>query len=147
MSTSSIQASAILCEIRREVPALHEAAEGMARVLRENLHGLCSTQDAFAAELLLREALTNAVVHGCGMSQERTASVAIRVRTDRVTIAIDDRGPGFDWRSMIASVADNYDESGRGAEIYRTFASLVRFNGKGNKVILVRRFSHGNRNI
>jgi serine/threonine-protein kinase RsbW len=59
----------------------------------------CSALDPFCAELLLREALTNAVVHGCGEDSRKRISCLLRVRPRRLVIAIHDAGEGFDWRT------------------------------------------------
>ena len=59
----------------------------------------CAELDAFSSELLLREALTNAVVHGGTESPRERISCVLRVKRGRLIIAIRDGGQGFDWRA------------------------------------------------
>jgi anti-sigma regulatory factor (Ser/Thr protein kinase) len=94
---------------------------------------LPASDDRFAAELLLREALTNAVVHGC------RARPAGRIRCVLLMI-VEDGGGGFDWRAAWNRPPDGEADSGRGLEIFRRYASRVRFSPRGNAVAIVKRF-------
>jgi anti-sigma regulatory factor (Ser/Thr protein kinase) len=55
-------------------------------------------------------------------------------------MAVCDEGEGFDWRALALRQSDASATHGRGTELYRRYASSVRFNRKGNGVILVRKF-------
>jgi serine/threonine-protein kinase RsbW len=96
--------------------------------------------DRFSVELLLREALTNAVVHGCVADAALNLECVLRMRGSRLLIAVRDDGPGFDWRRAGLRRASLQECSGRGLEIYRLLASRVRFNERGNSVVLIKRF-------
>jgi anti-sigma regulatory factor (Ser/Thr protein kinase) len=96
--------------------------------------------DTFAAELLLREVLTNAVEHGSAGGPGRRVRCVVRVRGRRLTISVQDEGAGFDWRAALDHAADLSDLSGRGLEILRTYSTSFRFNAKGNSVTLRRQF-------
>ena len=61
--------------------------------------GLLDRVNCFAAELLLREALTNAVVHGCHAESGKQVRCSMRLKGRRLLIVVDDDGDGFDWRS------------------------------------------------
>jgi len=102
----------------------------------------CAALDSFPAELLLREALTNSVVHGCSGTPPHHIWCVLRAKPGRLLISIRDDGAGFNWRASWDRQAENSDTHGRGIEIFRTYASAVRFNPKGNSVTLVKRF-HG----
>jgi serine/threonine-protein kinase RsbW len=117
-----------------------ETLESTSIEIRGLLSKLCSQTDVFAAELLLREALTNSVFHGCRLDPTRLASVALRVRGDRLTFIVSDDGPGFDWKSRLGHEAGDDDPDGRGLAIYRAYADRVGFNRSGNRVTVVRRF-------
>lgn len=60
---------------------------------------LLSRANGFAPELLLREVLTNAVVHGCHTDPRKQVCCSLRVKGGRVLIAVEDTGDGFDWRA------------------------------------------------
>ena len=131
----------ICFEVTRTIPAILELAENISLELRRALDMYCRPVDLFAAELLFREAITNAVLHGCRLDPARQIIVAMRVRTDRVVIDVTDDGPGFDWRRNLRHTARDCDVSGRGLAIYRAYANRIRFNTSGNRLTLVRSFS------
>jgi anti-sigma regulatory factor (Ser/Thr protein kinase) len=128
-------------ELRRTVPAGLAGVETVSVEMRRTLAGRCSDPDLFASELLLREAVTNAALHGCGLDDTRHVAVVVRLRGNRIVLAVKDEGAGFDWRSGLAHWAEEQDTSGRGLSIYRAYADRVRFNRSGNAVTLVRRLS------
>jgi anti-sigma regulatory factor (Ser/Thr protein kinase) len=100
----------------------------------------CARSDPFSTELLLREALTNSVLHGCSEDPGKSIRCVFRAKPGRLLIAVRDEGEGFDWRSAWNRLSDISDTHGRGVEIFRRYASAVRFNTKGNSITLVKRF-------
>ncbi len=114
-----------------------EAVDRVCADLRRDGFRDIPESERFAVELLLREALTNAVVHAGSACQvwcevERLErGVAVRVR---------DCGEGFDWRRHLRGGSPAALESGRGVSILRQYSSALRFNEKGNQVEAVRVF-------
>jgi serine/threonine-protein kinase RsbW len=92
-------------------------------------------------ELLLREALTNAVVHGCNTDPRKIVGCALRLKGRRLLIIVENAGNGFDWRDASRNSANPTDCSGRGIEILRRYADHVRFSDRGNMVAIVKRLS------
>jgi serine/threonine-protein kinase RsbW len=124
------------CKIEMMLPATPEAVEEFyAEVRRETAERLGISQ-SFAAELLAREALTNAVVHGCHSDPRQTIRCRLRVRGRRFTIAIAHSGEGFDWRSQRGNIAELSDSSGRGMQILLRYSTRVRYNDCGNAVTI-----------
>jgi anti-sigma regulatory factor (Ser/Thr protein kinase) len=128
-----------VCELRAEVPATLAAVEEyVARFrlwcvnIRENL--------AFPGELLLREALTNAAMHGSRGEPRKNVRCIVRLKPGRLVIAVWDGGAGFRWREVWGLTVAVSAVRGRGIEIFRRYASGVQFNSRGNGVTLVRRF-------
>jgi anti-sigma regulatory factor (Ser/Thr protein kinase) len=128
-------------ELRMEFPATLEAVEGFCAEFQLWRAEACPHLDAFSTELLLREALTNSVVHGAAEDHSKKISCVLRAKLGRLLIVIQDEGEGFDWRAAWDRHADNEDTHGRGMEILRHYANAVRFNLKGNSVTLVKRFA------
>ncbi len=126
-------------ELRRRLTASQEAIESFCWDFQQWLGDEVSARDAFATELLLREALVNAVEHGCGKAAESAVDCVIRHERGAMLIAVKDSGPGFDWRSRWELQPEAEACSGRGVLIYRTYANRVRFNRAGNSVLLWRR--------
>jgi anti-sigma regulatory factor (Ser/Thr protein kinase) len=124
-------------ELRRTLPASLDAIEEFfvefhnTRVLRR--------LKCFTAELLVREALTNAVVHGCHSDPRRQVRCVLRLKGRRLLIAVSDDGDGFDWRAARDHPAAFTDCSGRGIAILHRYSSHVRFNNRGNAIAVVKR--------
>ena len=131
------------CNIRTSIPASFDAIEQLFADFRSHCACVRVHADCFAAELLLREALTNAVVHGCQNDPAKRVNCAVRMKGSRLTISVEDPGPGFNWRQARVWEADTSSCSGRGMEIFRKYATRFRFNTKGNSVTVVKDFDLG----
>ena len=129
-------------ELRAEIPPTLEAVDSFCQQFRDWYSGTGSPAGRFAVELLLREALTNGVKYG-GAAQAPVTCV-LRGGRHRFLIAVQDRGPGFDWRAALRRDPVAFSSTGgRGLEIYRRYADYVRFNSRGNSVVLVKRLAPG----
>ena len=117
-----------VCELRMALPATLEAVEEFFIEFRRRSQALMYLADRFAAELLVREALTNAVVHGSHADPCKQVRCHLRLKGRRLLIAVEDDGEGFDWRRAW-SIGVFPDASGRGIEILRKYANRVRYNG------------------
>lgn len=133
--------SRIELEIRREIPATLEGIEELVADVRRQSETLLDRSAGFACELLVREALTNAVVHGCRSDAAKRVSCRLRLKARRLVLQIADPGEGFNWRAPSGDSLPAPRCSGRGIEILRKYAERVRYNSRGNTVTLVRRFS------
>jgi anti-sigma regulatory factor (Ser/Thr protein kinase) len=129
----------VQCDIRRTLPARLEAIEEFFLEFRAICRCLTEQSQRFTAELLIREALTNGVLHGCGADASKRVRCAVRLRSGRLMLAVWDEGEGFDWRTALACGAGEAASSGRGLEIFRLYATRVRFNRKGNGVAIWKR--------
>lgn len=129
-----------LMDLRRKIPCSAAGAEAFCREFRPWHQEACGGRDAYASELLLREALANSVRHS-GWDRREIACV-LRGNDRRLLIAVRDGGPGFDWRTQLAiCCGTGLNTSGRGLPIYLRYAQQLRFNGSGNGVTLLRRFA------
>lgn len=90
----------------------------------------------FAVDLLLREFLNNAIIHGNGGDARKSVQVAIRIGRTMILLSVTDMGSGFDWRGQLNHIAQPSATSGRGLTIGRQYAQRMRFNRTGNRVIL-----------
>ena len=124
--------------LRITLPASDPAVEEFFVEFRRRAQCALPGTQWFQVELLAREAMTNAVQHGCHADPSRTIHCIFRLKGRRMTMVFDDRGEGFDWRAAWNRQAALSDCSGRGMELLRTFATRVRFNEKGNKVTIVK---------
>lgn len=94
----------------------------------------------FSLQLLIREALNNAVIHGCAQTSAGEVDCAIELAGNLFCLQVSDSGPGFDWQATLRQEPDAGNlESGRGLRIYQLYADTVEFNSTGNQVRLTRR--------
>ena len=120
------------------MPPVIEEVEKVALEFRERFRHL-DAKTAFSAELLLREALLNAVIHGSRGDETSAVQCEVRARNGNLLIVVSDGGEGFDWRTRMTRVSTGQGCTGRGLEIYRIYANRVRFNTKGSRVALLKR--------
>ena len=67
------------CDFRAAIPATFDAMEKVFTEFRRHWKPLMPRGDCFACELLLREALTNAVVHPNHMHWKPANSIAVNL--------------------------------------------------------------------
>jgi serine/threonine-protein kinase RsbW len=127
-------------EWRSELPSTLAAIEQFCGEFQVWRSVNCADLDSFSSELLLREALTNSVIHGCTGDPRKRITCVLRAKRGRLLIAVQDKGDGFDWRVARARQSNVTDTHGRGIEIFRLYADSVRFNARGNSVTLIKRF-------
>ena len=135
-----IRSARVDCELRRVMPATLEAIEDFLIEFHVRFAATQNWVDSFTTELLVREALTNAVMHGCGANPAMQVNCLLRLRGRSLLIAVSDEGDGFDWRAAFHREGEVVDCSGRGISILRAYADRVRYNARGNTVVLVKRF-------
>ncbi|OEU71873.1 MAG: hypothetical protein BA864_11085 [Desulfuromonadales bacterium C00003093] len=88
--------------------------------------------------LCLREALTNSVIHGCGKNCQKTVTCNLRIEGDYLIMEVEDNGRGFDWRAWSYKDPLPMNDSGRGLAIMKNYFSIIRYNEKGNRLILIK---------
>ncbi len=152
-------------ELRFDLPSDPSLAHPLAAFLQDNLAQLEFANAAVRTQVgvALMEALDNAIVHGnleVGSDQRRRsrqsyqtriderrrsepyASRRLRVEVDEdaggVEYRIEDEGPGFDATRLSDPVAPEslLEVSGRGILLMRTFMDEVRYEGRGNRLVL-----------
>lgn len=123
--------------LERSIPASLDEVESFLVDMRRHLLA-CGLKSGFELELLAREALGNAVRHGCKDDPAQFVSVRVSVLHDRVELCVTDGGGGFDWRNASQEVPSPTCEAGRGLCIMRHYADKVEFNDSGNTVCISR---------
>lgn len=106
------------------IDSITEATAAAAEVARR---AGFSDDALFGIDMAVREAVTNAVLHGNGQDESKTVEVGINSDGATLVITVRDRGEGFE----AADVADPTDPqnllkaSGRGILFMRTFMDDV----------------------
>ncbi len=92
---------------------------------------------SFPLELVLRECLNNAILHGNRSDPAKSVTVSMICRKPWLRVQITDEGDGFDWRAVQGRTVPDADKTcGRGLLITSTYARRVRFNPSGNQITL-----------
>ena len=117
-------------------PATLEDADSACLALRRFLAETDMENLLFEVELLVREAFSNAVVHGSGQDRQKKIDFSMYVEGKELVIEVQDEGPGFDWKNRMEREASLLDESGRGMMIFNNYSTEMKYNEKGNKITL-----------
>jgi anti-sigma regulatory factor (Ser/Thr protein kinase) len=131
--------------MRMTLPARLEAVERFCVDLRFMLQPWVPDSERFAVEMLLREALTNAVMHGCGADGEGRVHCEIAALEGGMRIRVADDGEGFDWRKQSSSEPEPPGEASGGLSILHSCANRVLFSDNGNEVEVVHVFGQAKR--
>jgi serine/threonine-protein kinase RsbW len=105
-----------------------------AKVLLDN-NGL--GRSSFLVELLLREALNNAVIHGTGKNPDKFVRCRLSYSDENcVILLVEDEGKGFDWHKHLSQDVNKSADSLRGLAMMKLYSKVMLFNEKGNRVEL-----------
>jgi serine/threonine-protein kinase RsbW len=86
-----------------------------------------SDDAAFGIDMAVREAVTNAVLHGNRQDENKTVDIVLKSSPDAVEISVHDQGPGFNPEAVPDPTANEniLKTSGRGIFFMRTFMDEV----------------------
>jgi serine/threonine-protein kinase RsbW len=86
-----------------------------------------SEDAAFGIDMAVREAVTNAVLHGNRQDQNKTVDIRLKSLPDAVEISVHDQGPGFNPEDVPDPTANEniLKTSGRGIFFMRNFMDEV----------------------
>jgi serine/threonine-protein kinase RsbW len=97
----------------------------------------------FSINLVIREALTNAVRHGNDLNPEKKVKFFLKIEREKeIWIIVEDQGRGFDWQKAWESPPGADDDHGRGLAIMNSYFSSCCYNKKGNRLILKKNLPH-----
>ena len=125
-------------ELVREFSSNLREVDAFCLEVRELLIGMKLSSEVFPVEMLLRESLNNAIIHGnCGDCRKKVRA-GVRVGRKWIVMQVEDEGDGFDCGRPRNVETDPGATCGRGLVIYSLYAYRVSFNSKGNRVLLWR---------
>ena len=86
-----------------------------------------SDDAAFGIDMAVREAVTNAVLHGNRQDEDKTVDLTLKSSPDAVEISVHDQGPGFNPSEVPDPTAEEniLKTSGRGIFFMRSFMDEV----------------------
>ncbi len=127
------------------LPSRIETVATAAAAVAEFLSLSGITEDAaFGIDMAVREAVTNAVIHGNQQDENKTVDVTLKSSPDAVEISVHDEGAGFHPEDVPDPTAEEniLKASGRGIFFMRSFMDEVNWlirPGGGTTVRMLKR--------
>jgi serine/threonine-protein kinase RsbW len=121
-------------EIPGDPSAISPVVQGVLHIASQMK---CAQGKEFAIETALREALANAVRHGCGNDPSRRVECSVLCDESRgMLIVVRDPGPGFDPRRLPSPVQGQnlFEAHGRGIYLINQLMDEVRFEKGGCEI-------------
>jgi serine/threonine-protein kinase RsbW len=95
--------------------------------------------DEFEIEMALREALANAVLHGCKADPNKKIECSVKCEDDRgILIIVRDPGEGFDPSKLPSPTQEQnlYSDHGRGIYLINTLMDEVQYKRNGSEIYM-----------
>ncbi len=113
------------------------ACRVVTRYLLNCLAAVQRPDQLFAVNLVMREGLTNAVLHGNKSDITKDVRLTLKIVDETsIFLEIEDQGDGFDWRKHKDSEFPLAADHGRGIPIMGTYFTRYTYNEKGNILFL-----------
>ena len=122
-----------------DVNAISPVVQGVMHIAKQME---CAQGKDFEIEMAVREALANAIVHGCKNDPGKTVQVCIACDVARgMLIVVRDPGGGFDPASVASpTMGQNvFSEHGRGIFLINELMDEVHFERGGIEIHMVKR--------
>jgi len=119
---------------RANVETINPVAEWVMEFVRSTQ---CAPGKEFEVELALREALANAIVHGCKNDAEKKVQLCVACDPVRgLLIVVRDEGPGFDPNKVHSPLHGQnlISDHGRGIYLINQLMDEVTFDKGGTEI-------------
>ena len=126
-------------EVAGRLEAISPAVE---QVMAEVRSMECSKGKEFEIETALREALANAVRHGCRNDPSKSVEVCVACDESKgMLIVVRDPGPGFDPGAIPSPTLGHniYRHHGRGIYLINQLMDEVSFDRNGTEIRMIKR--------
>jgi serine/threonine-protein kinase RsbW len=134
---------ALQVTVRKLVPGRLEAlSPAVEEVMAEVRQMECARGKEFEIETALREALANAIRHGCGNDPDKTVELCAACDPARgMLLVVRDPGPGFDPALIPSPVRGQnvFRHHGRGIYLINQLMDEVSFERGGTEIRMLKR--------
>ena len=117
-----------------DVSAISPVVDGVMRLVSQM--GYAAGKE-YEVEIALREALANAIIHGCGNDKSKQVQCCVACDEQRgMLIIVRDPGSGFDPASLPTPTAGQhvYSDHGRGIYLINQLMDEVRYERGGTEI-------------
>lgn len=114
----------------------------IAEQLAQELDAYSGDRDmlAYHLNLVLTEAMVNAIQHAVPGDESKTVRVSIRIEDEDLCIRVYDQGQGFDLDAIATPDFETLNETGRGIFFMRTLMDSVCYHkANGGNVLEMRK--------
>jgi serine/threonine-protein kinase RsbW len=121
---------------------LDAVSPAVDQLMREVQRMECSRGKEFEIETALREAIANAVRHGCGNDGEKEVEAWVGCDETRgMLIVVRDPGPGFDPATIPSPIVGHnvFRSHGRGIYLINELMDAVSFESGGTEIRMLKR--------
>jgi len=123
--SASIRVDIVVPYKKRYLSLVGNIAEAVVQAL-DNYGGDRDTL-AFHLNLVLTEAMVNAIEHSNPLARDHAAKVSISIEGDNLCVGVYDQGPGFDLDLVPTPDLEEPSERGRGIFLMRTLMDAVSY--------------------
>ena len=127
-----------VCVIPSDQRETFVAKEAIAKELERHHY---SEETAFAINLALEEALTNAVKHGNRADPNKKVTVRFAVNDEKAVVIVRDEGPGFEPETIPDCTKPERLPlpNGRGIMLIRSYMDEVCYRDNGREIYFMKR--------
>jgi serine/threonine-protein kinase RsbW len=105
-------------------------------------HGPLKENVLFDIKVILNELLQNAIRHGNNEDSSKQVKIKVGIDNSFVFFIIEDEGKGFDinccgQKEELMDICE-MKENGRGILIVKNLCESVKYNSKGNKIVVLK---------
>lgn len=120
--------------VSSQLSNIHSAASELATFIAH------SHLDKDELQLVISEAIANAMVHGNKRDPRKKVIATACVEPRKVVLKIADQGNGFDYDKVPDPVQEEnlHKGHGRGLFLIRHFTDKVQFNRRGNEITMTK---------
>lgn len=114
----------------------------------QSVYGFIEECTLFELKVILNELILNAIKHGNKEDDSKFVKILVGLtKKDNAILLIEDCGKGFNYRCLMEMDQNDciFDdicemkETGRGILIVKNLSDRMKFNGKGNRVVIVKK--------
>jgi serine/threonine-protein kinase RsbW len=132
----------LIMRLEANIPADVKAVEPLVKRVMDMVEQMgCAAGKEFEVETSLREALVNAIVHGCKENPRKMIQFCVACDESRgMLIVVRDPGEGFDPASIPSpTIAQNvFSSHGRGIFLINKLMDDVRFERGGTEIHMIK---------
>jgi serine/threonine-protein kinase RsbW len=133
----------IVFRFQKTIPGCVESVEPLVDDVMDLVDEMkCAEGKEYEISLALREALANAIVHGCEQNPNKRVQICVGCEESQgILIVVRDPGPGFDPDAVPSPLVGEkiYASHGRGIFLMNSLMDEVHFDRGGTEVRMVKR--------